>query len=199
MHELREPLRKAFEAVLPEIVEQLSTPEFELPADALDSATLADLFLAEPPQYQISNFALLGYFCDLTLPSTTHSQWRMAHVLLRQFTRHLIKPTGRPSKFPERVLVCVFIEWRFDVHAMRLDDAIEEAARVFDFPRSTIRRWYRSGKGVAAGERQVARITMELFEQYRDLDDQAIADSLPESLIEELNEAAQKQTSRTTK
>lgn len=197
MHELREPLRKIFEAMLPQIMEHLSTPEFDLPADALDSATMADLFLAEPPQYRISNFALLGYFCDLTLPGTTESQWRMAHVLLRQFMRHLVKSNGRHSEFPERVLICVFIEWRFDVHAVELDDAIEEAAGVFGIPESTLKRWYRSGKGVAAGERQMARIFMELFEQYRDLDQQAIADSLPESLIEELNEAAQRRTSRT--
>ncbi|MEZ5551556.1 MAG: hypothetical protein R3E82_11745 [Pseudomonadales bacterium] len=169
---------KILELLAPDLFESLDIPEIDFDPSEFSTDGVADFLFAGPIKYKLSNWAVLSFLGDLTLPTTTDAQWRLGRLLangLIKKTRETAKAGGRPSESLDRIFLCIFVEWCIERKEMGQTDTFERAKAVFALPDERLRLWYTAGKGFASMERMAGRIFLDVLDHIRKYaEDQAI-------------------------
>ena len=129
--------------------------------------------------YELSNRLVVAYFSDLPSCKTIDRQWLLGRPLFNQWFKSMFqdpKLMGRPSEKPDRIYLCMFVEWCTEVCELEGSRAIARAATLFNTPESKLNRWFFSGKGYYSEERAFARELIELFQFIRTANDKELQD-----------------------
>jgi hypothetical protein len=163
---------RVFEATLSELTTEIDFGDLNVDLSTelnqLDSNAFFHTLTKSRHRVQLPTTLLIPYFNDLLHEHTTDAQWLLGRSLWLQVTRPLAKAmsgSGRTTEVFDRIFQCYFIEWCLEILETGRSEACRMAAELFGVSETTLRRWYKGGKGAASGERMVAKYFVQILPQ----------------------------------